>query len=72
MTMQKQIESIHRQMTRAAEAEHLLILNGDGEPVAVPMRRVVGIYRAPRFEELAEDVAHAIANENQPQEHQPR
>ena len=61
MTMQKRIESIHRQMTRANEAEHLLILNGDGDPLAVPMRRVVGIYRAPSFEELAEDVLHAVA-----------
>ena len=59
--LQKQITALHKQMAKAREAEHLLILNGDGDPLAVPMRRVVGIYRAPSFEELAEDVLHAVA-----------
>ena len=59
--MQKQIESIHRQMTRAAEAEHIVIINGDGDPLAVPMRRVVGIYKAPTLADLEADVLHAVA-----------
>ena len=57
--LQTQISALHRQMARANEAEHLLFLDGDGAPLAMPVWRVIGIYKAPSFEDLAEDILHA-------------
>ena len=59
--MEKTIAAIHKRLSRACECEHLIFLSDQGEPLAVGLSRVVGVYKKPRLEDLELDVLEAIA-----------
>lgn len=58
--MQKQIEHLHKQLWRAREADHIVFLDDNGQPRAIPMIRLVGVYRGVSLENLQEDVLAVV------------
>lgn len=60
MSLQKQIEHLHKQLSRACECDHVLFISDEGNPLAIPMTKFVGVYRAPELEDLQGDILEAV------------
>ena len=57
--LQKQIETLHHRLTRAAECEHVVFLTSLGDPVAVPVSHFIGVYKCPELVDLEADILDA-------------
>ena len=58
--MQRQIESIHRQMKKTSEADHVVIATPGGTLHAFPVHWFVGTYRNPALLDLEADVLEVV------------
>lgn len=60
MSLQMQIEHLHKQLTKAREADHIVFIGANGDPYAIAVPRIIGFYRCPELEHLEADILEAV------------